>query len=148
MRNRLVILRETSDTLAKELCEYMGVTQSMYSMWESKKDIIPLKRMIEVACFYKTSLDYVLGLSDERKYVTNNFNINYDVISSRLLLVRKELKLSQNKFAVLIDSTRDKVAKTEYGKLYMTCDSLIKLCKLTNISADWIIGRSDDKFLK
>ena len=60
-------LREDNDLLQKHLAEYLHCTQVSYSRYESGTRDIPSQVLIDLAKFYKTSTDYILGLTDERQ---------------------------------------------------------------------------------
>ena len=45
----------------------MNVTQVAYSCYEIGRRQIPVEALIKLALFYNTSVDYLLGLTDERK---------------------------------------------------------------------------------
>ncbi len=64
---RLKDLREDSDITQKCLAEYLHVKQNTYSQYENGQRQIPLELLIMLAGFYDTSIDYIVGLTDERK---------------------------------------------------------------------------------
>ena len=67
MYKRIRDLREDSDLLQKHLAEYLHCSQVAYSRYELGLRDIPTQVLIDLAKFYKTSTDYLLGLTDERK---------------------------------------------------------------------------------
>lgn len=52
-----------------ELAKYLEVTQKTYSRYENDERSIPLEKLILLADFYRTTLDYLVGRSDQ-----NDFN--------------------------------------------------------------------------
>ena len=64
---RLKGLREDKDLLQKDLAKILNVTQVAYSCYEIGRRQIPIDALIKLADFYHTSVDYLLGLTDERK---------------------------------------------------------------------------------
>ena len=64
---RIRDLREDSDLTQKQLAEYLHIKQNTYSQYENGQRQIPIEALIALAKFYKTSTDYILGLTDERK---------------------------------------------------------------------------------
>ena len=64
---RLRELREDSDIKQKEIAKYLNIRQNTYSQYETGERQIPIEMLIAIARFYKTSTDYILGLTDERK---------------------------------------------------------------------------------
>ena len=64
---RLKGLREDRDLLQKDVAKVLNVTQVAYSCYEIGRRQIPVEALIKLALFYNTSVDYLLGLTDERK---------------------------------------------------------------------------------
>ena len=64
---RLKELREDRDLLQKDIAKILNVTQVAYSCYEIGRRQIPIDALIKLALFYHTSIDYLLGLTDERK---------------------------------------------------------------------------------
>lgn len=64
MYRRIRDLREDHDLLQKDLAAYLQCTQVSYSHYELGKRDIPTDVLIRLAFFYKTSVDYLLGITD------------------------------------------------------------------------------------
>lgn len=64
MYRRIRDLREDADLIQKDLADYLQCTQVCYSQYELGKRDIPTEVLIKLAKFYKTSTDYILGLTD------------------------------------------------------------------------------------
>ena len=65
--SRLRDLREDKDMAQKEVAAILGIDQRVYSNYETGKRDIPIRHLVKLADFYKTSTDYILGR-------TNNIN--------------------------------------------------------------------------
>ena len=65
MYRRIRDLREDHDLLQKDLADYLQCTQVCYSNYETGKRDIPTDVLIRLAQFYRTSTDYLLGLTDQ-----------------------------------------------------------------------------------
>jgi transcriptional regulator with XRE-family HTH domain len=63
--NRIRDLREDSDIKQREVSEYLQVHQTTYSDYEIGNLNIPVEVLIKLAKFYKTSVDYLVGLTDK-----------------------------------------------------------------------------------
>ncbi len=63
---RLENLRLDADKTQKEIAEVLGCQREVYRRYEKGTHEIPAWALIELARFYKTTTDYILGLSDER----------------------------------------------------------------------------------
>ena len=67
MRLSIRDLREDSDLTQKQIAEYLMCDQSLYSKYERGERELPLKTAVSLAQFYKTSVDYLVGLTDNRR---------------------------------------------------------------------------------
>ena len=68
---RIKDLREDNDKLQKDIAQLLGISQQYYSEYESGKRTIPVSHLITLAQYYKTSIDYIVGISDSR-YISSN----------------------------------------------------------------------------
>lgn len=66
MHNRLRDLREDADLNQTQIAKYLGMSQTGYSKYETGENDIPTQVLIKLAQYYKTSVDYILGLCDEK----------------------------------------------------------------------------------
>ena len=64
---RIRDLREDHDLLQKDIAAYLKCTQVCYSNYEMGKRDIHTDVLKALALFYDTSVDYLLGLTDEAK---------------------------------------------------------------------------------
>ena len=64
---RIKDLREDHDLYQKDIANLLGISQQYYSEYESGKRTIPIQYLITLAKFYKTSIDYIVGLTDINK---------------------------------------------------------------------------------
>jgi Predicted transcriptional regulator len=60
-------LREDNDMTQKQIAELLNTTQQVYSRYETGENELPVHHLITLAKFYKTSTDFLLGLTSERK---------------------------------------------------------------------------------
>ena len=67
MYQRIRDLREDRDLMQKDLAAYLKCTQVCYSNCEMGKRDIPTDVLKALALYYNTSVDYILGLTDEPK---------------------------------------------------------------------------------
>ncbi len=67
MYHRIRDLREDHDLLQKDIAAYLQCTQVCYSNYETGKRDIPTDVLKALALYYDTSIDYLLGLTDESK---------------------------------------------------------------------------------
>lgn len=59
-------LREDNDFTQQQIASYLGCDQSLYSKYERGERDIPLHIIVKLAVYYKTSIDYLVGLTNEK----------------------------------------------------------------------------------
>ena len=64
---RIKDLREDRDLTQREIAAYLHIKQNTYSQYETGQRQLPIDILIALARYYKTSTDYLLGLTDEPK---------------------------------------------------------------------------------
>ena len=64
-------------------------------------------------------------------------------INKRIKELRKLNNLTQTQLAEKLQTTQDTISLWELGKSYPDIESLIILCKIFNISADYLLGLED-----
>ena len=64
---RIRDLREDRDLTQQQIADHLHIKQNTYSQYENGQRQIPLEALIALAKYYKTSTDYILGLTNERK---------------------------------------------------------------------------------
>ena len=62
---RLRDLREDHDLYQKQIAGLLGISQQYYSEYENGKRTIPIEYLITLAKYYNTSIDFIVGLTDD-----------------------------------------------------------------------------------
>ena len=62
--DRIRALREDNDLTQKEIAAILNMSQTGYSKYETGENDIPTKILIDLAKYYNTSIDYLLGVTD------------------------------------------------------------------------------------
>jgi transcriptional regulator with XRE-family HTH domain len=65
--DRLRELRLENHLSQKEVAEHLNIRQNTYSKIECGRAALKIPNAIKLAFLYQTSLDYLSGLTDERK---------------------------------------------------------------------------------
>lgn len=60
-------MREDRDLNQTKVAKLLGMSQTGYSKYETGENDIPTQVLIKLARFYDTSVDYLLGLTDQSK---------------------------------------------------------------------------------
>ena len=67
MYRRIRNLREDADLTQKQMGEILNCSQRIYSNYECGDVDIPTSVLIKLSKFHKTSIDYLLELTDEKR---------------------------------------------------------------------------------
>lgn len=140
-------LRDEKDLLKKEVAKHIGVVESVYSEWENEKLSIPTKRIYQLANFFEVNIDYMMGISNIRMHIKTKDEINAQLVSSRLKEIRKSLNMTMRDLSEKFNTSSSAISNYENSKFLILSPFLIELCKFGNYSIDWVLGRSDNKFL-
>ncbi len=75
---RLKDLREDKNLYQKDIAKMLNMTQQQYSRYELENRNLPQDCLIKLAVFYNTSVDYILGITNEKKPYSRNKAISYN----------------------------------------------------------------------
>lgn len=134
--------RELIDKKQKDIAELMKVNFTTVSGWETGKDTIPLKRLIEYANYFNYSLDYLFGLTRTNDTNYLPLTINLDLIAKNLKLLRKKHNLTQVDVAKKINTTQASYAHYENAINLIPTTFLYNLTLIYSpFSIDELLGR-------
>lgn len=64
---RIRDLREDGDIRQINIATYLGISQQYYSQYERGNFTMPIELLIKLSNYYNVSLDYIVGLTDNKK---------------------------------------------------------------------------------
>lgn len=132
MRLRIRDMREDSNKTQVEISKYLTCDQSLYSKYERGERDIPVSILIKLAIYYHTSVDYLVGLTDEK-----GFEKTYKRIKS----LRDSENLTQAEVAKKLNISLLDYSRYESGERNIPTRILIKLADLYGKSVDYILER-------
>lgn len=65
-------------------------------------------------------------------------------MAERLKQIRKLKKITQEELAKYLELNQSQIARYENGQLSLDAKTITKICKFFNISADWLLGLTDN----
>ena len=110
---RLRDLREDKDLKQVETANIINTSVRQYGLYERGKTDIPLEKALILAKYYNVSLDYITGLTNDKKGLTKsqlNEDVSHLVKSYELLSERRKGRLDQF-MQQLIDEQKEENAK-------------------------------------
>ncbi len=66
MRLKIRELREDNNLTQKQIAKILNTTQQTYSRYESGEITIDIYSLIKLSDYYNTSIDYIVGLTNEK----------------------------------------------------------------------------------
>lgn len=134
--------REILDIKQKDIAEYFNVNFSTVSGWETGKDTIPLRRLIEYANHYNYSLDYLFGITRDSNNKYLPLEIDLELIATNLRKIRKKHNLTQEEVAKKLNTTQASYAHYELAQNLIPTAFLYNLTKIYKpFSIDQLLGR-------
>jgi len=140
INERIIVIREMLNLSQRELAEELHISKSTYARWETGEKIIPLTHLIDLCNLSNRSLDYILGLSNDRSITNNTLTINNKLIGNKLKKLRIKNNESQEEIADFLRCTQSVVSEYENGITLIQTSFLLQLCSKYNISADIILS--------
>lgn len=79
---RLRDLREDEDLTQKQIALVLNTSQKQYSRWETGEYPIPFDEVVKLALYYKVSIDYIAGITNNKDGLSKNTNKNIKINQS------------------------------------------------------------------
>jgi len=134
--------REMLDIKQKDIAEYFNVNFSTVSGWETGKDTIPLRRLIDYANHYNYSLDYLFGMTRDSNNQYLPLEIDLELIATNLRKIRKKHNLTQEEVAKKLNTTQASYAHYELAQNLIPTAFLYNLTRIYKpFSIDQLLGR-------
>lgn len=140
---KLKDIREDYDISQKEMANILGVTRSAYSLWELGINIIPLKPLVTYANYFNYSIDYVLGLTNDRRKNNVTPVLDLKVLGNNIKNLRIKNELSQENLANILGVTQACIVRYEKGLVCISTSNLYKLSKEFKVSISYLCGKEN-----
>ena len=142
-------LREELNIKQKEIANILNISRGLYSQYEIADKIIFVYHLNTLSNYFNVPIDYLLGLTSQKKKVTSKSQIDINSFAQRFKIIRKELGLTQEKLANFLNTSHSVISAYENGKTLILTSFLYNFCLKYNISADYLLGKTNEpKFLK
>lgn len=145
---RMKDIRTYFDNTQKELAKHLKVSRSTYAGWENGIDLIPLSKLNGFCNYYGISLDYICGLTNNKKRENTIDKIDKKIIGNNMKEIRVANNDTQDKTASIINVDQSNYSKYELGKILIHTYPLIDFAKHYKVSIDYLCGKIEDKKIK
>ena len=89
-----------------------------------------------------------MGLTNTRKNFKTNKELDINIVSERLKEIRQSLKYTMQMLADKFDTSSSAISNYENMKYLILSSFLIELCKFSNYSIDYVLGRTDERKIR
>lgn len=142
---RLKEIRNEHEETQKDIADKLGVSKGTYAMNEIGNDTITLNNLTKFCDIYKVSVDYIFELSNKKSYKNSKSLFDKEILKDRIKICRKEEKYTQDKIGKLLNIDHSVWCRYELGVTTIPTTFLYIIAKEFNISADYLLGRIDEK---
>lgn len=139
--NRLKDIREDNDINQEQMAKILNVKRSTYSLWELGINIIPLKNLCDFADYFDFSIDYILGLTNNRKNSNLIKGLDLVKLGNNIRHLRTNKELSQENIADMIGVSQACITRYEKGLICISTSNLYKLSKEFKVSLSELCGK-------
>lgn len=144
---RIKLLRKNNNLKQIEIANLLNISRETYCNFETNQKIIPLKHLVVLCNYYNTSLNYILGLTENNKRAEYKIIIDKKEIGKRIKLIRIKYNLYQENLAKILNTSQSLISEYESGKKLIITAFAYQLCKTYNISLDWLLNGKGPIFL-
>ncbi len=148
MKIRYKELREDHDLKQSDVAKILGVTTNAYRHYENFNSDMTLTKCNALANYYHVSVDYLLGLTDNKYYQSHSKEVNYDLIKKRITELRKQSNLTQATIASKLGFVTSTYGFYETGRNIPTTLKLLIIANYHQCSMDYLMGRIDNSMIK
>lgn len=139
---RLKDIREDNDINQEKMAEILDVNRSTYSLWELGINIIPLKYLCLYSNYFDLSIDYILGLTNNKDTSNIYKGLNLEILGNNMKDIRIKNNLSQENVADILGVTQACITRYEKGIICISTSNLYKFSEEFKIPLSVICGKS------
>ncbi len=138
-------LREDHDLTQRVVAQLLGDTRSTYTKWEFDNEILPSVTLDKLAQILHTNLEYMLGISIDKRAIQYPDDIDIGFIGQQLRKQRLKLNKTQSDFAKTLKIHQSTYSYYEDGRTRIPTEKLILLSITYRISLNEICGAKSTK---
>ena len=90
-------IRENCGLKQKDIAQILNISRPNYTRWETRAEIIPLKKLNELCNYFQVDMDYIIGLKSKPKKMSDNNVLDKNLIGENLRNLRKKYRIKVRK---------------------------------------------------
>ena len=126
---------------------YNDITEKAYQNYELRTSEPKVNTLSRIAQFYKVSMDYLVGLTDDPTPYSKSSDGSQDVLAKRLRKYRKKTGLPQIKVAFPCQVTESAYQGYELAKQEPRLHILVRIAQFYGVPVDYLAGLTDESTL-
>ena len=143
--NHIRYLRVTQGLTQLQLRMATGIEQSLLSSYENGIFIPTTPNLLSLSEFYKTNLDYLMDLTDEKQLYPKKTRLRSgERWINNIRYIRVTRELGQQALADASGIAQPSLSKYERGATMPTVKNLMKLATFYHTSLDYLMDLTDD----
>lgn len=141
--NRLKDLRMEKGVSQQKIADYLGITRQSYSNYELGNREADYKTLTNLAKYFNTTVDYLLGISDSK---SSTKEIEKET-GNRIKQVRTSVGMSKKEFAKIFGITQNTLSQYENGKGELDAALLLEISEYFHVTVDYLLGKEQKNIL-
>lgn len=150
MQYRFKEIRENNDLKQHEIAKKIGMGRAEYANIESEISNIKLKDFLKFCNEFNCSMDYAANLTNNNSHISNSISkIDKSIMADRLRTIENENSKESKDIAIELGITPSAYSNYKNKNMERLMQTLMVkyLAKKYGYSMDWIVGRTDKKFI-
>ena len=94
-------IRETYDVKGNELADILNISKSSISHYEKNDRDVPLRNLVKISNYFDLSLDYILNLTDIKRYEDLKKPVDLKITSERIKQICLDQKWTNVKLSLI-----------------------------------------------
>ena len=131
---KIANIRVNKNIESKKIAKLLNISNKEYNMIENNMRSISIRKLNQLSNFYRVSLDYIFGLTNNPQNDNTRDTIDYRYLSFSLAFFRKKQHLTQRFIAKLFHVSPATVGKYERYSYNINPLYLYSYAKYFNIS--------------
>lgn len=132
---RLKLMRKSKGFSQQDFANLINMSQPGYGKLENGQREPNLETLTTISNLLNVSLDYLIKGDDSEAKMT---------FGKRMSCLRNKIDLTQLELANKVEMSIYTIKSLETDRVNPSIDTFIKLADLFNVTADYLLGRTDD----